>query len=94
MYIVKTRAKQCKNKYYHFSSTSEPGKGMRCGPMTCNRYADCHATITVQTNITSLNCRCLPGFKGGGIGINSCVPITLEGNCFLYSSTFSIRLVI
>ena len=62
---------------------------MRCGPLTCNRYADCHATITVQTNITSLNCRCLPGFKGGGIGINSCVPITLDGKCFYTFSYFS-----
>ena len=55
----------------------EPGKGMKCGQVTCNRYADCHATITSQVNDTSVDCRCLPGFKGNGI--SNCVPIEQEG---------------
>ena len=82
MTSIKLKLRESSTTNTIFISTLEPGKGMRCGPLSCNRYADCHATITVQTNITSLNCRCLPGFKGGGIGINSCVPITLDGMYF------------
>ena len=50
---------------------------MKCGKITCNRYADCHAKISSTANKTSLTCRCLPGFKGDGL--SSCIPINHEG---------------
>ena len=50
---------------------------MKCGKVTCNRYADCHAKISSAANKTSLTCRCLPGFKGDGL--SSCIPIDREG---------------
>ena len=50
---------------------------MKCGKITCNRYADCHAKISSAANKTSLTCRCLPGFKGDGL--SSCIPIDREG---------------
>ena len=50
---------------------------MKCGKITCNRYADCHAKISSTANKTSLTCRCLPGFKGDGL--SSCIPIDHQG---------------
>ena len=58
----------------------EPGKGMKCGTLTCNRYADCHAIISSRDNNTSLNCRCLPGFKGDGL--EKCIPLGRDGMSF------------
>ena len=68
---------QPEEKFIHTFTFLEPGKGMSCGQLNCNRYADCHATISSRANQTSLSCRCLPSFKGDGI--TNCVPLGPEG---------------
>ena len=56
---------------------------MKCGKLTCNRYADCHAKIESTVNQTSLTCRCLPGFKGDGL--SKCIPLDREGRIKIFN---------